>query len=661
MPVLSARGLAKAYGARSLFENLALTIVRGECVGLLGDNGAGKSTLMRVLAGLEPADHGAVERRRGARVMVLDQMPVLDPKETPRVLVREGLSAWVDTKARYDAVGLELETRSSDEALLAEHTELAEAFERLGGWGVDHLVEDVCARVGLVDLDRPVGSMSGGEHRRVALARLLVARPDLAILDEPTNHLDTDTIAWLEEHIANEFPGAVLVVTHDRYFLDAVCDRVLELEHGKLNEFSGGYTAYVEQKTTMLEHEARVESNRQNLLRRETAWLRRGAQARSTKQKARIHRAEDLIAADPIRRDERVSFSEVGAKAARLGKTILELDRISLEVPGRRLVNDLTLRMCAGDRIGIVGKNGAGKTSLLRAILKQTDPVEGSINVGLNTRIAVVDQAREGIIETWSVFDNVAGFEGAERTGGGNADLGERTVTLRQYLEHFGFDAHAQRRLASSLSGGERARVSLARILKDGANVLLLDEPTNDLDTSTLAALEELLEGWPGCALVVSHDRAFLDQIATAILAFEDDARVLLYPGNFESYRRLRAEAERQRRTDARSGRSDRPSDKPTEKTNQGPSTSPAGLQEPTLKPLTFAERKELDGILDVIAAVEAALAALDTKLADPSLYAGRGAEVAPLRVEHETATRSLAELYSRWESLEARKDVRKK
>ncbi len=658
MPVLSARGLAKAYGARSLFEDLALTIVRGECVGLLGDNGAGKSTLMRVLAGLEPADGGTIERRRGARMMVLDQAPVLDPAATPRELVREGLSAWVETKARYDAVGLELEKRPSDEALLAEHTELAEAFERLGGWGVDHLVEDVCARVGLRDLDRAVGSMSGGEHRRVALARLLVARPDLAILDEPTNHLDTDTIGWLEDHIANEFPGAVLVVTHDRYFLDAVCDRVLELDYGKLREFQGGYTAFVEQKALLLEHEARAEQNRQNIVRRETAWLRRGAQARSTKQKARIHRAEALIADDPLKRDAAVTFSDVGPKAQRLGKTILELDRVSLEVPGKKLIEDLTLRLVAGDRIGIVGPNGAGKTSLIRAVMGELSPSAGTVNVGLNTRIALVDQARASVQENQSVFDNVAGFEGAERTGGGNAQLGEKTVSLRQYLEHFGFDAQAQRRLAASLSGGERARVSLATILKDGANLLILDEPTNDLDTATLASLEELLLGWPGCALIVSHDRAFLDQVATGILAFEGEGRVVPYPGNYESYKRLKAEGERQRRAEA----------KPFDRKSSGAepartqsSPPPAAAADASLKPLTFAEKKELEGMMELIATAEEKLAALDAKLADPTLYAARGSEVAPLRAEHETAAREVSALYSRWESLEARKDVRKK
>ncbi len=652
MPVISARGLGKAFGARTLFSDLSLTIARGERVGLLGDNGAGKSTLMRVLAGLEPADAGVIERRRGARVMVLDQRPDLATEATPRELVREGLTAWVATKTRLEQVNAALGERPSDEALLAEHAELDETLTRLGGWDVDHQIEDVATRVGLRDLDRPVGSMSGGEHRRIALARLLVARPDLAILDEPTNHLDADTIEWLEEHLAHTFPGAVLVVTHDRYFLDAVCQRMFELELGVLREFQGGYSDYLEQKAELLAHEARVEQNRQNLLRRETAWLRRGAQARSTKQKARIQRAEALIAVEGPKREERVSFTDVGPKAARLGKTILELDDLHVEVPGRTLIDGLTLRLVAGDRIGIVGRNGAGKTSLLRAVLGEMAPSSGRVELGLNTKVAVVDQSRDAVDPALSVFDNAAGFAGAERSGGGNALLAGKTVTLRQYLEHFGFDGHAQRRLASSLSGGERARVALAKILKDGANMLLLDEPTNDLDTSTLAALEELLDGWPGCALIVSHDRAFLDQVATGILAFEGDGRVLAYPGNYDTYRRLRSEAEKARREATTTTAT---------ALKQASQPPPKAEIANDLKPLSFAERKELDGLMEVIAAAEVKVQALEAELADPALYASRGAEVAPLRARLQHESDAVAALYQRWEQLELRKDIKKK
>ncbi|MBK6519346.1 MAG: ABC-F family ATP-binding cassette domain-containing protein [Polyangiaceae bacterium] len=640
-PVLSARGLSKAYGSRSLFERLDLTVSIGEKVGLLGENGAGKSTLMRVLAQREPSDGGTLELKRGARVMLLDQRPDLPPDRTPRQIVLEGLGAWHEVKQAYEAAVERSAAASGDEALVAAQSELAETLEHLGGWNMEHLALDVCARLGVIDLDRPVGTMSGGEQRRVALARLLVSRPDLAILDEPTNHLDTETIAWLEEHLTSpSFPGAALVVTHDRYFLDAVCDRMLELELGKLAEYSGGYTDYVEKKAELLAHEARVEQNRQNLLRRETAWLRRGAKARSTKQKARIQRAQDLISSTPAQREERGALKDAGQRPTRLGKTILDLEGVGIDLGGRTLLGSLDLRLVSGERVGIIGKNGAGKTSLLRCILGELPAARGRVVLGQNTTIAVVDQARADLVESWSVLDNVAGFEGAERTSGGTVPLGDKVVTLRAYLEHFGFDGGAQRRAVSSLSGGERARVVLAKILKEGANLLLLDEPTNDLDTATLAALEELLETWPGCALMVSHDRAFLDNVATSIVVFEGDGRATVYPGNHETYLRLRPPP---------GGAPEGPASKPPPK-----AAAQAARAKPTT--LSFNERKELDGMMERIAQAEATVARLAAELADPSLYAARGTEVARLRVEHEAAEAAVAKLYARWEALESRK-----
>ena len=647
-PVLSARDVVKAFGSRTLFDHVSLTIGASEKVGLLGDNGAGKSTLLELLAGLEPRDEGVLEVRRGARIMLLEQRPELDPERTPREIVREGLGAWVEAKAAYDACLARIERGEGGDALMHEQSDLADAVERLGGWARDHVVEDICARLGVIDLDRPVASMSGGEKRRVALARLLVARPDLALLDEPTNHLDTETIAWLEDHLTLEFPGAALIVTHDRYFLDAVCDQTLELDRAKIAEFDGGYTDFLEQKAALLDHEARVEQNRQNLLRREMAWLRRGAKARSTKQKARIARAKKVIAAAPERREERGSFRDVGAKPTRLGKTILDLEGLGIDVgegaAKKTLVSSLDLRLVAGDRVGIVGQNGAGKTTLLRCILGEVPPARGRIDLGLNTKIAVVDQARANVEEKWSVFDNVAGFEGAERTSGGTVPLGDKIVTLRQYLEHFGFDGSAQRRSLDSLSGGERARVVLAKILKEGANLLLLDEPTNDLDTSTLAALEELIDVWPGCALMISHDRAFLDNVATSILVFEGAGQVTTYPGNYETYLRLRPPPGARSSASADPGR---PAPAPEATATKPPPSKKASLN--------FAEKKELEGMMDAIGVAEQRLSALSAELADPALYAARGAEVSRLRAEHDAAEAEVAKLYARWEDLEAR------
>ncbi len=653
MPVLSARGLSKAFGARALLEDVTLTITRKERVGLLGDNGAGKSTLLAILAGKEPTDGGVIERRRGARIMVLDQEPVLDPTRTAREVVRAGLGEWAAIKADFDSLNRSDHSKlSEDEALaLAEkQSALASRIDELGGFELDHTIDDILLKVGVRNGDQNVATMSGGERRRTALAEMLVAKPDLAILDEPTNHLDTETIEWLETYLVEEFPGAVLVVSHDRYFLDAVCDRMFELEFGKVFEYAGGYSDYVEAKALRLEHEARTEQNRMNIARREQAWLRRGAKARSTKQKARIQRAEELLAVEGPKRAAGLSLASVGPDLARLGKTVLELENLTLGFGDRILVNGLSTKLVAGERLGIVGPNGAGKTTLLRSILGETQPLGGTIEVGKNTKIALVDQSRATVVEGWSVFDNVSGFEGALAKGGGNATLAEKDVTLRVYLEHFGFDSHAQRRLASSLSGGERARVALAIALKEGKNLLVLDEPTNDLDTSTLSAVEELLEAWPGCALIVSHDRAFLDRVTTGILSFEGDGKVVRYAGNYQSFLAQKkagaaaaAIVEKERTARAKEAEAPAPVSKPSEG-----------------KPLSWNEKRELEGLMDKIGALEAEVSELSAKLSDPALYAGPTDKVVALRESLAKGEAEVQRLYARWEDLEARSQLKK-
>ena len=632
---------------------MTLTLTRRERVGLLGDNGAGKSTLLALLSGKEPTDGGIIERRKNARMMLLDQAPVLPPDMTAREVVYRGLGEWSDVKRRYEGA-MAVDVGALTDAAAMTHAEmqaeLATRLEELGGYDLTHTVDHVLSKVGIRDLDQLVETMSGGEKRRTALAELLVAKPDLAILDEPTNHLDTETIEWLEKYLTTEFPGAVLVVSHDRYFLDAVCDRMLELEFGKIFEYAGGYSDYVEAKAIRLEHEARTEQNRQNLVRRETAWLRRGAQARSTKQKARIYRAEDLIATEGPKRAAAVTLSSAASPSARLGKTILEFDDLTLGYDDRELVRSLTTKLVAGDRIGIIGPNGAGKTTLLKAVLGELTPISGRVEVGKNTKTALVDQSRATVQSSWSVFDNVAGFEGALARGGANATLGDRDVTLRVYLEHFGFDSHAQRRAASSLSGGERARVALAIALKEGNNLLILDEPTNDLDTATLGAVEELLDGWAGCALIVSHDRAFLDQATNGILAFEGDGRVVRYAGNFQSYLTQKA-----------AGKA--PSIPPKEERKDAPTAAPpaqGGDALPPNKALNFNERRELDGLMDRIGAAESEIAALNQKLSDPSLYAGDADVAKKTRGALDAAEKNVATLYARWEELEARSQVKR-
>jgi ATP-binding cassette subfamily F protein uup len=648
--LLSARSLTKAYGSATLFDGATVTIEEGDRIGLLGVNGSGKSTLLKVLAGLEPADSGVIDRRRGAKVLYLPQEPVLDPEATARAIALEGLSEWYEATARHDAVtqsltqSLEGSAEASGEGTtrVEEQARWAERVEALGGWDRDHVALEILHKLGIWDTDRRVGTMSGGERRRVALARVLIAEPDLAILDEPTNHLDTETIEWLEEHIGAQ-RGAVLMVTHDRYVLDAVATRILELERGRLREFTGNYADYLEQKATLLEHEERVESNRLNLVRRERAWLMRGARARTTKQKARIQRAEQVIGAPP---PVRAGEAKLEASATRSGKTILELRDVGLTVAGRTLIDSLTLHMVKGDRIGIVGPNGAGKTSLLKLVMGELEPARGEVVRGVQTKVAYFDQARADLKDHWSIYDNVAEREGAERTGGGMVRLGDREIDLRTYLEQFLFEGQKQRQKVSSLSGGERARVALAKLLRTGSNLLLLDEPTNDLDIATLGALEEMLATWPGCALVVTHDRYFLNRVATSILGFVGDGEVVRYSGDYDAYRAAR-------RTSAAPPR---PTAMPTATATATTTTTATA----TAKALTYAERLELDGILEVIAEAERSLSEIERQLSDGSLYAARGGEVRELQEKRATATDRVAELTRRWEALESRRDVKR-
>ncbi len=651
MTILSARALAKAYGPQTLLTNVALTVSAEDRVGLLGVNGTGKSTLLRILAGTEPADTGTIDRRRDARILYLPQEPEMDPSFSARAVVESGLIEWHAAKSQHEEISHAIDAGEHSAQAMTEQARLAEEVERLGGWDRGHLVDTMLDKLGVRALTQPVGTLSGGERRRVALARILVAAPALAILDEPTNHLDTDTIEWLEDYLATEFSGALLMVTHDRYVLDALATRIVELDHGTLTEFQGNYSDYLEQKEEMLAQEGRVEANRANFLRREREWLSRGPKARSTKQKARIQRAHAAIADDAsaISRDgPRVKLESA---TTRMGKTILELHDVTAKIEDRTLFEGLTLHMVQGERMGIVGPNGVGKTTLLKLICGDQAPSKGKVVRGLQTKLAYFDQARAKLEDTWTIYENVAERKGSHQDStGGVVVLGDTTVSLRKYLEGFLFDASKQRQTVGSLSGGERARVSLAKTLKNGANLLLLDEPTNDLDVTTLAALEEMLVGWPGCAVIVSHDRYFLNRTATSILAFEPDGtapglhKAVLYPGNYDTYRSLRPE-----QGAARASVPPPPA----------PAISPlASTVSPkaSVKPLSYTERIELDGLMDRIGQAEARARELEGKLGDPELYASRGGEVVGMQSALAAAQREAADLTRRWEELEARR-----
>ncbi|MEZ4278630.1 MAG: ABC-F family ATP-binding cassette domain-containing protein [Myxococcota bacterium] len=658
MPVLDVIGLRKVVSDRTLFEDVTLTIRRGEKVGLVGRNGAGKSTLGRVLAGLEPADGGRIARRRDAVVDYLAQEPVFGAGRTIREVVLEGLAEWSSARTRFDALSERVGTAEdpAEQARLAEEqAKLGEAIERLGGWEREHEALAIVSDLGLPDPERRIGTLSGGETRRVALARLLVAKPDLAILDEPTNHLDIDTIEWLEEHLAERFPGAILLISHDRRVLDAVTTRTLELHDGRVDSYDGGYAAHLIAKAEREAHADRTERNRQNFLRREVEWLRRQPKARGTKQKARIDRAEAALDIRAPREDRR---AELRLAAERQGKTILEAKGLVVERDGRRLVDGLDLALRPGERIGIVGPNGSGKTSLLLAIVGQLVPGGGEIVVGANTRIGYLDQARSGLDDGDTVLAAAVG-DATE------VAFGEERLSVGSYLERFLFERPKQRLRVGELSGGERARVCLARLLSGRCNLLLLDEPTNDLDVDTLAALESMLVDFGGSVLVVSHDRWLLDRVATSILAFEGDGRAEYHVGNYSDYAAVRVRAARAGTREApHSRRAESTSGSGTATAGSAASAAPAGpggasstKQANAAKPkkLSFAEQRELDGMLDVVAAAEEKLEALQARLADPATYQGEGGAVAALRAELEQAEAEVARLTARWEALESR------
>ncbi|MBK8254200.1 MAG: ABC-F family ATP-binding cassette domain-containing protein [Polyangiaceae bacterium] len=644
--VLTAQDLQKAFGPRHILSGVSVSIHAGERIGLVGLNGAGKSTLAKVLLGTEQVDAGQVSRRRGIVVSALEQEPNFPPGITARDAVLSGLTAWSEAKARYDAAVAALSRGEGDVGeLLAQQTSASEDVERLGGWDMSHKALSILAHLNVYNVDGAVASMSGGERRRVALAQILVSQPDFAVLDEPSNHLDVETIEWLEEYLANEYTGALLLITHDRYLLDRVATRTWEIDEGSVFSYDGGYEDYLEAKAERLALASRTEQNRQNFLRRELEWLRRQPKARTGKQKARIQRAETAKAIAPPKIETRAALS---AETSRLGKTVLELKDVSLTIGDRTLTKGLNLIVGRGERIGVIGRNGTGKTTLLRAILGEIAVSRGEIDVGQNTKMAYFDQHRVGLDDALSIFDNVGGAKG-------RVEIGGRVLDIYAYLERFSFDRQKQRQPVGSLSGGERARVALAKLLAQRANLFLFDEPTNDLDVETLSALEEMLTEMEGSAMIVTHDRWFLNRVATSIVAFEGDGKVVRYAGTYDDYRAQKKASEEATVVDLPPATSAKSAPPAAQDVYTNPSKSSAAQRKPS-KGLTYSERIELEGILEKIEAAEAAVSELEKLLADPQTHAKRGAEVPGLMVQLESAKEKAATLTARWEDLETRK-----
>lgn len=632
MSLISGQQLSKTYGLQTVLDKIDVTVEPGERIGLVGANGSGKSTLGRILAGLETPDLGTVARRRGARIAYLAQEPIL-PTGTAREVTEQGLADWYAAKKRHEELSSMLERGEGNQAeLIVEHESATALVEHLGGWEMAYRAEDLLARLSIRNLDQDVATMSGGEKRRVALARLLVGAPDVAILDEPTNHLDADTIEWLEEYLLDTFSGALLLITHDRYVLDRVVGRTLELERGQVHSYDGGWELYLTAKAERQEIQARTEANRSNFLRKELEWLRRQPKARTTKQKARIKRAEDVIE-EP--RAQSAASLTLETHAGRLGSTILELSALDLAIAGKTLVRQLDLKLLRGERVGIIGPNGIGKSSLFRAIVGQLAPAGGKVTLGKNTLPAYFDQNRTGLVDDETVQQNIAGKNDS-------VQLGERSLSVYTYLERFSFRGERIRTPVGALSGGERARVALAKLLLQQGNLLLLDEPTNDLDVQTLSALEDMLLEFKGVALVVTHDRYFLNRIATSILAFEGDGRVTRYVGNFDNYlvqrdaARALVRAEQAKASEAKAS-----SARATSKKSKG---------------LSFAETRELERVVPEIEALEAKVLSLEAELADPKTYAQGGDSVRSRNQELEQAREALSLAMVRWEMLETKR-----
>jgi sulfate-transporting ATPase len=526
--IFSMSGVGRVFPPnRQVLKDISLGFYYGAKIGVLGLNGSGKSTLLRIIAGLDPDYLGEITLSKGYTIGILEQNPRLDPGKTALQAVREGVQPIVDLLARYDSVNEKMGDPEADlDALLAEQARLLEDIERHDAWNLDNHLDIAMEALRCPPPETPVAVLSGGERRRVALTRLLLMEPDILLLDEPTNHLDVESVAWLERHL-QEYKGTVIAVTHDRYFLDNVAGWILELDRGEGIPWKGNYSSWLEQKRERLAVEERTETKRQRTLARELDWIRLSPQARQAKGRARITAYEKLLDRDfeRYRDDQEIPIPP----GPRLGDVVVEFEGVSKGYGDRSLIEDLTVSFPPGSIVGIIGPNGAGKTTLLRMITGTERPDEGRVRLGETVRTAYADQSRD-LDPLKTVFEEVSG-------GADLISVGGRTLNARSYCAAFGFGGTDQQKKCGALSGGERNRVHLAKALSEGGNVLLLDEPTNDLDVNTLRALEDALTGFAGCVVVVSHDRWFLDRVATHILALEEDGVVRWVFGNYSAYR----------------------------------------------------------------------------------------------------------------------------
>ncbi len=616
--LISAQDLVLNINDRALLDQASLALSAGDRIGLVGRNGAGKSTFMRILASEAEVDDGVITRRRDLVTGYLPQAFELDSNLTVLEAARDGARHVLALIHEFE----NLPGHSS------RHDHLEERIQQLEGWTVDSRVRTALNQLGCPPDDRRIGELSGGERRRVALARALIARPDFLMLDEPTNHLDTESVEWITEFLAG-YPGGLLVVTHDRHFLDSVATTIVELRNGKFERYDGNYSEYLLQRAEKLATEEVTEHKRQMFLRREIEWVRRRPKAQTSKSQARLDRFSAADSAGPPPTESEMEL--VIPPPPPLGNRVVEIEGVGMQFGGRRLFSDLSLNFAGGTRIGVTGRNGLGKTTLLRILLGEMPPTEGDVRIGSLTRFNYVDQGRLRVNEERTVLEEVS--DGTEWV-----QWGDEKLSLRGYLKRFLFTDDRITTQVKHLSGGERSRLLLARVLKRGGNFLVLDEPTNDLDLQTMRILEEALTFFPGCVLVVSHDRYFLNRVCTGILAFEGEGRVVFSEGNYDYY------LEKRRRVASSSGGG-------REFKLAGSASTPKAGK---IRKLSFKEQRELEEIEAVIQSAEAQVTERESQFLDPKFIRKNGARMQTLMAELETAKAGVATLYSRWEELEA-------
>jgi ATP-binding cassette subfamily F protein uup len=634
MNILSAVGIAKSYGEKVLFDEISFTLNEKQRIGLIGVNGTGKSTLLKLLAGLEHADRGKLVHANHFRVEYLPQNPEFEENSTVLEQVFHGDTPLMQTLRDHERALAELELDPSSETKQSRLFSVQQRMSDLDAWEAGTVAKTVLTRLGITDFDKPVGQLSGGQRKRVAMARVLIQPADLLILDEPTNHIDNETVEWLEEFLS-KWKGALLLVTHDRYFLERVTNRILELDRGRIYSYEGNYEAFLEKKAERMESESASEDKRQNLLRRELAWLRRGAKARTTKQKARVDRAEEL-------RDRKVDGAadrmDMALAGSRLGRKVLDLEHVSKAYDdGQQLIRDFSYIVMPGDRLGIIGPNGSGKSTLLNMLAGRIQPSSGTIETGQTVKLAYYTQENAEMNDSMRVIEYIKEAAELIRTADGE------TITAGAMLERFLFSPNLQWSPIGKLSGGERRRLYLLRTLMGEPNVLLLDEPTNDLDIQTLSILEDYLEQFAGAVITVSHDRYFLDRTATHLFAFEGNGRIVPFIGNYSDYletKKLQEEQDQPAKVSSK--------ESPTAVHASRPSNEAASVDSLSDRPkkLSFKEQKEWDEIEARIEAIEAQITGLKHEIQN----AGSDFErIERLYKEEQQASSQLDEAMERW------------